>query len=73
MQKSNGLEDVIFRRAVPALTKDGRRVSIEFSVVLLKSPNGGVASIAAILQDVTQRWERDKVLRQQLAAAKAKF
>ena len=51
--------------AVPALTKDGRRVSIEFSVVLLKSPNGGVVGIAAILQDVTQRWERDKVLRQQ--------
>ena len=51
--------------AVPALTKDGRRVSIEFSVVLLKAPNGGVVGIAAILQDVTQRWERDKVLRQQ--------
>ena len=27
--------------AVPALTKDGRRISIEFSVVLLTEPTGG--------------------------------
>jgi PAS domain S-box-containing protein len=58
--------------AVPAMTKDGRRVSIEFSVVLLKSPDGGVVGIAAILRDVTQRWERDKALRQRLAVAEAK-
>jgi PAS domain S-box-containing protein len=58
--------------AVPAMTKDGRRVSIEFSVVLLKAPDGGVVGIAAILQDVTQRWERDRALRQRLAGAEAK-
>ena len=58
--------------AVPALTKGGRRVSIEFNVVLLKAPSGEVAGIAAILQDVTARWERDKALRQRLAAAEAK-
>ena len=58
--------------AVPALTKGGRRVSIEFNVVLLKAPSGEVVGIAAILQDVTQRWERDKELRQRLAAAEAK-
>lgn len=58
--------------AVPALTKGGRRVSIEFNVVLLKAPSGEVVGIAAILQDVTARWERDKALRQRLAAAEAK-
>jgi PAS domain S-box-containing protein len=58
--------------AVPALTKDGRRLSIEFNVVLLKSPNGGVGGIAAILQDVTERWERDTAIRKRLAAAEAK-
>jgi PAS domain S-box-containing protein len=58
--------------AVPALTKGGRRVSIEFNVVLLKAPSGEVIGIAAILQDVTARWERDKALRQRLAAAEAK-
>jgi PAS domain S-box-containing protein len=55
--------------AVPALTKNGRRISIEFNVVLLKAPSGEVIGIAALLQDVTQRWERDKALRQRLAAA----
>lgn len=57
--------------AVPALTKDGRRISIEFSVVLLKEPNGEIVGIAAFLQDVTQRWERDKAPRIRLAAAEA--
>lgn len=57
--------------AVPALTKDGRGLSIEFNVVLLKAPSGEVAGIAAILQDVTARWERDKALRRRLAAAEA--
>lgn len=57
--------------AVPALTKDGRRISIEFSVVLLKEPSGEVVGIAAFLQDITERWERDKALRVRLAAAEA--
>ena len=58
--------------AVPALTKDGRRLSIEFNGVLLKSPTGGVVGIAAILQDVTERCERDTAIRKRLAAAEAK-
>jgi len=58
--------------AVPALTKSGRRISVEFTVVLLKDPDGEVLAIAATLQDVTARWERDKELRQRLAAAEAK-
>jgi len=57
--------------AVPAVTKDGRRISIEFSVVMLTEPTGGVVGIAAFLQDITQRWERDKALRVRLAAAEA--
>ena len=35
--------------AVLALTEDGRRLLIEFNVVLLKSLNGEVVGIAAIL------------------------
>ncbi len=57
--------------AVPALTKDGHRISIEFSVVLLKGPTGEVVGIAAFLQDITQRWERDKALLKRLAEAEA--
>jgi PAS domain S-box-containing protein len=59
--------------AVPAMAKDGRRISIEFNVVLLKDADGRVLGIAAILQDVTARWERDKALRARLADAEAKL
>ena len=58
--------------AVPALTKDGRRISVEFNVVLLKDAEGRVLGIAATMQDVTARWERDKTLRARLAELEAK-
>lgn len=54
--------------AVPALRKDGSRISIEFTIVLVRSAEGGVMGAAAIVQDVTARWERDKALRARLAA-----
>jgi PAS domain S-box-containing protein len=58
--------------AVPALRKDGTRISIEFTIVLLRSAEGGMMGAAAIVQDVTARWERDKALRARLAALENK-
>jgi PAS domain S-box-containing protein len=58
--------------AVPALRKDGSRISIEFNISILRSPEGDVLGAAAMLQDVTARWERDKALRAKLAALEAK-
>ena len=58
--------------AVPALRKDGTRISIEFTIVLMRSAEGGVVGAAAIVQDVTARWERDKALRARLAALENK-
>ena len=58
--------------AVPALTKDGRRISIEFNVVLIKDDGGRVLGAAAIIQDVTARWERDKALRARLTELEGK-
>ena len=59
--------------AVPALTKDGRRISIEFNIVLLRDAAGQVEGAAALIQDVTARWERDKALKQKLAALEAQL
>jgi PAS domain S-box-containing protein len=59
--------------AVPAIVKDGRRISIEFNIALLHDINGKVLGAAAMIQDVTLRWERDKALRERLAAAEAKL
>ena len=46
--------------AVPALRKDGARISIEFSIVILKSDTGEIVGSAALIRDVTARWEREK-------------
>jgi PAS domain S-box-containing protein len=59
--------------AVPAMTKDGRRISIEFSIVLLRAPTGEVLGAAAIMQDVTARWQEQKELKGRLAALGAKL
>ena len=53
--------------AVPAMTKVGRRISIEFSIALLRSASGEILGAAAILQDVTARREQQKQLRTRLA------
>jgi PAS domain S-box-containing protein len=58
--------------AVPAIRKDGQRISIEFTVTLVKSSTGTVTGAAAMVQDVTSRWERDKALRARLAALEEK-
>ncbi|PZQ80840.1 MAG: PAS sensor domain-containing protein [Ancylobacter novellus] len=54
--------------AVPGLTKDGKRISLEFTIVLLKDPAGTVTGMVAVLRDVTPRFEEVKALRKQVAA-----
>jgi PAS domain S-box-containing protein len=58
--------------AVPAIRKDGSRISIEFNIILLRSPTGEVSGAAAMVQDVTARWQQQKELRSRLAALEAK-
>jgi PAS domain S-box-containing protein len=53
--------------AVPALHKDGRQLSIEFSIQLLKDGAGRIAWVVAVIRDVTERFQREKALRAQLA------
>lgn len=44
----------------PGVRKDGTRVSLEFSIVMLKDAAGRVEGVAAILRDVTARWEKER-------------
>ena len=53
--------------AVPAIAKDGRQISVEFTIVLLRDQGGQVAGMAAILRDVTARYEETRRLRRALA------
>ena len=57
--------------AVPALHKDGRQISIEFSIQLLKDADGQIEWVVAVVREVTQRFIREKDLRAQLKALQA--
>lgn len=57
--------------AVPGIRKDGTRVSLEFTIVLLRDETGALLGPAAILRDVTARWQQEKALRERLAALEA--
>ncbi len=53
----------------PGLTKDGRRVSLEFTIALLKEGGDGpVQGMVAVIRDVTKRFEEMKALKKQVAA-----
>ncbi len=58
--------------AVPALAKDGRRISVEFTIVLLRDALGATDGAAAIMRDVTARFEETRLLRRQVAELKAR-
>jgi PAS domain S-box-containing protein len=58
--------------AVPATRKDGSRISIEFNIVLLRAPTGELKGAAAIVQDVTVRWQQQKEMKARLTALEAK-
>ncbi|MGE5190509.1 MAG: PAS domain S-box protein [Gemmatimonadota bacterium] len=56
--------------AVPGVRKDGARVSLEFSIALLRD-GAAAGGAAAILRDVTARWLKDKELRERIKALEA--
>ncbi len=45
--------------SAPALRKDGSRISTEFSLVLVTDASGQIMGIAAVVRDVTARWQRE--------------
>jgi PAS domain S-box-containing protein len=57
--------------AVPGLRKDGSRISLEFTVVPFRDRDGRMIGIAAILRDVTKRFEELKTLRRLAASCRS--
>ncbi|BEH08977.1 PAS domain S-box protein [Geobacter sulfurreducens subsp. ethanolicus] len=57
----------------PGVRKDGSRVSLEFSMVLLRDEDGVMAGCASIMRDVTERWMKEKSLKESLAACETKL
>ena len=57
---------------VPATHKDGRAMSIAFTVAMLFTPENKVSAIVAVIRDDTTRFNDDRALRKRLAEAEAK-
>ena len=57
---------------VPALHKDGRSLSIAFTVAMLYSDDKKVSGIASVIRDETARFNDDRALRKRLAELEAK-
>ena len=55
--------------SAPSIRRDGTTISIEFTVVLLKSDAGEVTGIIAVMRDVTARFAEVRALRRKLADA----
>jgi PAS domain S-box-containing protein len=49
--------------AVPALRKDGARISVQFTILPFRDGSGRLLGIAATLRDVTKQFEEMKALR----------
>jgi PAS domain S-box-containing protein len=58
---------------VPATHRDGRRLSIEFSVALLRDADGKIVAIAAVIRDATEGWAAERELRARLAGAERRL
>ncbi|WBS03569.1 PAS domain-containing protein [Pseudoduganella sp. SL102] len=48
---------------VPALHKEGKPLSIAFTVAMLYDPAGQVASVIAVVRDDTARWSEERALK----------
>ena len=57
--------------AVPAITKDGRTISIEFTIQMLKGPGGEILGPVATVRDVTKRFQREKEMARRLKELEA--
>jgi PAS domain S-box-containing protein len=55
--------------AVPAVRKDGTRISVEFTIVPFRDGADRMVGIAAVMRDVTERFEEMKALRKAAAMA----
>ena len=57
---------------VPALHKEGRPLSIAFTVAMLHNPDASVSAIIAVVRDETARFAEERALKVKLAQLEAK-
>ena len=57
--------------SVPSTAKDGRRISVEFTIAILRDAQQAPAGTVAIMRDVTKRFAELRELRRKLAVAQS--
>lgn len=57
----------------PGTRSDNSRISLEFSIVLLKDADGAIQGCGTVMRDVSRRWQRERELQAQLAACEARL
>lgn len=57
--------------SVPALRKDGARISVEFTILPFQDSSGRTVGMAAMMRDVTARFDEMKALREAVAQKRA--
>jgi len=58
--------------SVPAIRKDGTRLSVEFTIVPFTDNAGNMAGIAAVMRDATRSFEELRALRKKIAALESR-
>lgn len=59
--------------SAPGIRKDGSRLSLEFSMVIVRGEDGAVLGTGAIFRDITVRFKKEKELKERLTACEAKL
>ncbi len=54
--------------SAPGIRRDGTRLSLEFSMVIVRDEDGSVLGTGAIIRDITARWLKEKALKERLKA-----
>jgi PAS domain S-box-containing protein len=52
----------------PGVRKDGSRISLEFSMTIVRSEDGEVVGCSSVIRDVTASWQKEKDLTERLRA-----
>lgn len=50
----------------PGQHKNGNRISLEFSMTIVRGEDGDILGCSAVLRDITARWQKEKELKERL-------
>jgi PAS domain S-box-containing protein len=52
--------------SAPGIRKDGTRLSLEFSMVIVRGEDGAILGTGAVIRDISARFQKEKALKERL-------